>query len=84
MKLSQFFEATGTSQRDLARTCGIHEGRLSILKQPGGWPASQEQATAILQATGGLVTPNDFLPEGVLPKRPARVYKAPAREKAPK
>jgi hypothetical protein len=81
MTLIEYFEATGDSQRELARRCGIHEGRLSLLKREGGFPASQAQAMAILRETDGLVTPNDFLPEGTLPKRAQRVPKSLARKK---
>jgi 3,4-dihydroxy 2-butanone 4-phosphate synthase/GTP cyclohydrolase II len=81
MNLLEYFEATGDSQRELARRCGIHEGRMTILKRAGGFPASQAQAMMILRETNGLVTPNDFLPEGTLPKRAQRVPKAIARRK---
>jgi hypothetical protein len=81
MNLREYFEMTGDSQRELARRCKIHEGRLSLLKREGGFPASQAQAMAILRETKNLVTPNDFLPPGALPKRPARIPKHLARRK---
>lgn len=81
--LAEYFETTDDTQRDLARRCHIHEGRMSELKR-GGWPSSVEQALSILRETGGTVTPNDFLPEGALPKRPARASKPKARRKATK
>lgn len=79
MTLQEYFEATGDSQRELSRRCGIHEGRMSVLKREGGFPASLEQAMALLRETNGLVTPNDFLPPEARPKRAARLRKANAR-----
>lgn len=79
MTLQEYFEATGDSQRELARRAGIHEGRLSLLKREGGFPASLDQAMAILRETHGLVTPNDFLPPKAKPKRAARLRKSLAR-----
>jgi transcriptional regulator with XRE-family HTH domain len=81
MTLQEYLDATGDSQRELARRCGIHEGRLSMLKRQGGFPASLEQAEAILRETKGLVTPNDFLSPEARPKRAARLTKALARPK---
>jgi hypothetical protein len=73
MRLCDYFEQSEDTQRSLSRRCGIHEGRMVILKRHGiGFPASVEQALAILRETGGKVTPNDFLPDGALPKRAAR------------
>lgn len=77
--ITEYLEATGDSQREFARRAGIHEGRFSLLKRPGGFPASLEQALDIMRASNGLVTPNDFLPPGKRPKRAARLRKSLAR-----
>jgi DNA-binding transcriptional regulator YdaS (Cro superfamily) len=79
LTLIEYFEATGDSQRELARRCGLHESRMSVLKKPGGFPASLDQAMAILRETGGHVTPNDFIPSDAWPKRRARVVRPQAR-----
>jgi hypothetical protein len=72
MKLSAWFDQTGTRQNDFAERTGLHPGRVTALKAEDGWPASQAQALAIARETGFRVLPNDFVPDGAIPKRRGR------------
>ncbi|HHN72863.1 MAG TPA: 3,4-dihydroxy-2-butanone-4-phosphate synthase, partial [Thermopetrobacter sp.] len=59
MKLAEWLKETGTTQAALARRLGISQGRVSQLV--AGDAPSLELALKITEATGGAVTPADFV-----------------------
>ena len=61
MKLAEWLSQKRMKRGDFAREIGLSAGAVTqICNQPNAW-ISRETATTILRATGGAVTPNDFL-----------------------
>ncbi|MEM8744801.1 MAG: bifunctional phosphopantothenoylcysteine decarboxylase/phosphopantothenate--cysteine ligase CoaBC, partial [Pseudomonadota bacterium] len=60
MKLALWLKSEGVSARDFAARVGTTEATISRLRNARAQP-SFELAEKIMQATGGAVTPNDFL-----------------------
>ncbi|MCB4770573.1 3,4-dihydroxy-2-butanone-4-phosphate synthase [Ancylobacter sp. Lp-2] len=61
MKLADWLTATGTTRSAFARACGLSPASITALcKDDPAW-VSREAAARIAAATGGAVTPNDFL-----------------------
>ena len=60
MKLSSWLKTEGVSARDFAARIGTTEATISRIRNARAQP-SFELAEKIMQATGGAVTPNDFL-----------------------
>ncbi|MFK8253393.1 3,4-dihydroxy-2-butanone-4-phosphate synthase [Ancylobacter terrae] len=61
MKLDAWLEMTGTSRSAFARAAGLSPASVTALcKDEGAW-ISRDTAGRIAAATGGAVTPNDFL-----------------------
>lgn len=60
MKLADFLKTREIKRGDFARSIGISPGRVTQLCDDGGWP-SRDVADKIFEATGGLVTADDFL-----------------------
>lgn len=61
MKLADYLKREGISGAEFARRTGISEGMISLLCRGETW-LSKETAIRIRLATGGDVTPTDFLP----------------------
>ncbi|BAQ46254.1 3,4-dihydroxy-2-butanone 4-phosphate synthase [Methylobacterium aquaticum] len=72
MKLGDWLRQQGVTRIDFARRCGLSPAAVTgLCNNPEPW-LSRETATAVAQATGGAVTPNDFLglvPSGLGPSR---------------
>lgn len=62
MKLSDWLKREKISKAAFARRTALSEGMISLLCRDATW-LSKETAQTIKEATGGDVTPNDFLPE---------------------
>lgn len=60
MKLADYLETKGIKRGDFAREIGVTAGWVTCLCDGSGWP-SQDVAERITTATGGDVTPNDFM-----------------------
>lgn len=61
MKLESWLRRTGTKRSAFAETVGLSPASITALCKDGtGW-VSRETAERIARATGGAVTPNDFL-----------------------
>jgi 3,4-dihydroxy 2-butanone 4-phosphate synthase/GTP cyclohydrolase II len=60
MRLAEYLEAKGIKKGDFAREIGVTAGWVTCLCDGSGWP-SQDVAERIASATGGEVTPNDFM-----------------------
>ena len=61
MKLAEWIKQKGMRRADFARQVGLSAGAVTqICNQPDAW-LSRETASAILRATAGAVTPNDFI-----------------------
>ncbi|PPD15309.1 MAG: 3,4-dihydroxy-2-butanone-4-phosphate synthase [Methylobacterium sp.] len=61
MKLESWLKRTGTKRSAFAETVGLSPASITALCKDGtGW-VSRETAERIARATGGAVTPNDFL-----------------------
>ncbi|HYP58562.1 MAG TPA: 3,4-dihydroxy-2-butanone-4-phosphate synthase, partial [Beijerinckia sp.] len=61
MKLVDWLKQNNVTRSDFARRVGLSKGLISqICNQDDAW-VSRETAELILRATGGAVTPNDFL-----------------------
>lgn len=60
MKLAEYLEAKKIKKGDFAREIGVTAGWVTCLCDGTGWP-SQDVAERIATATGGDVTPNDFM-----------------------
>lgn len=65
MKLQDWLSATGTTQAALAELVGVEQASISrLIPGPGKKQVrkpSLDLAERILEATGGEVTPNDFV-----------------------
>jgi len=61
MRLSDWLKREEMSGAEFARRTGLSEGMVSLLCRDATW-LSQKTAQTIRDATGGDVTPNDFLP----------------------
>lgn len=60
MKLADYLETKGIKRSDFAREIGVTAGWVTCLCDGSGWP-SQDVGERIAKATGGIVTPNDFM-----------------------
>ncbi|GLS23440.1 3,4-dihydroxy-2-butanone 4-phosphate synthase [Labrys miyagiensis] len=67
MKLDAWLKQTATPRSAFARTVGLSPASITALCNDDGAWISRETATRIAEATGGSVTPNDFL--GLAPVR---------------
>ena len=61
MKLDAWLKRNLISRADFARRTGLSKGSISQICNDGTAWVSRETAQLILRATGGAVTPNDFL-----------------------
>lgn len=60
MKLSDYLAASGTTRAAFAEQVGVSQSLITQLCQDQVWPG-RDVAARIVEATGGRVTPNDFL-----------------------
>lgn len=60
MKLSDWLKREGISGAEFARRTELSEGMVSLLTRDATW-LSRDTANTIMKATGGEVTPTDFL-----------------------
>ena len=60
MKLAAYLAREGMTNAAFSRATGLSEGTVSLLSRDEIW-LSRDTATKIFEATGGEVTPNDFL-----------------------
>ena len=60
MKLAAYLAREGLTNVAFARHTGLSEGTVSLLARDEIW-LSRDTASRIVEATGGEVTPNDFL-----------------------
>lgn len=59
MRLAEWLKESKTTQDSLAKACGVTQGRISQIVL--GAAPSLMLAGKIKEATGGAVTPDDFL-----------------------
>lgn len=64
MKLADYLRREGISRAEFARRLGKSEGMVSLLCSGDTW-LSKNTAQQIFDATGGEVTPTDFMDEVV-------------------
>ena len=62
MKLKDYLSMNSLTQKQFAELVGVDQTQISRYLR-GGWP-ERKTAIAIMEVTGGAVTPEDFL-EGV-------------------
>ncbi|NBN64336.1 3,4-dihydroxy-2-butanone-4-phosphate synthase [Microvirga tunisiensis] len=79
MRLDHWLAQTGESRSAFARRAGLSPASVTALcNDPGAW-VSRDMARKIAEATGGAVTPNDFLGLSITKEHPvsqARVAEA--------
>jgi 3,4-dihydroxy 2-butanone 4-phosphate synthase/GTP cyclohydrolase II len=66
VKLGDWLRQQGVTRLDFARRCGLSPAAVTgLCNNPEPW-LSRETAAAVARATGGAVTPNDFLGKDLL------------------
>lgn len=69
MTLDEYLAAEKLTEAAFAGMVGISQPHVNRLRSGKGWPA-RELAEKIREATGGRVTPDDFLPPRAAPETP--------------